>query len=306
MINNSQNINNTNSYNAKSQKLENQFHNHDISNIFQVDNTSIIINNRPLLSLNEKKETTNQNNIQNISQNINQINLRQNLENISNNKNLNSSTQENINQNNNNINKSNNNILQQNINQETENINNNTNNQILANNNSQVIKKEQNNIENQKNNNQDNNIQITNNNMNNNKSNKIPIKEPLDSIRKKSQPLPKEKFSLRKFIINPNSTLMGKAVPKAMPVYNFIDKGIGISETEEQGIVFCAMAVYQEEIKPLSNNTAKYIQSKLGGDWLVMIYPEEKPIDFNLTLVCRNDFMHFTLDTIAFQVYRLR
>ena len=59
-------------------------------------------------------------------------------------------------------------------------------------------------------------------------------------------------------------------------------------------------------MKPISNNTAKYIKFKLGGDWLVMVYPEGKPIDYHMTLISRNDFMYFTLDTTAYQVCRLR
>jgi hypothetical protein len=115
-----------------------------------------------------------------------------------------------------------------------------------------------------------------------------------------------EKNLINQFIINPNTTLMGKQIHKAMPVYNLIKEGKGISRLEEQGIVFCAMTIYQEEMQPLSNNTARYIKTKLGGDWLVIIYPEGKPIDFCLTSVSRNDFMYFTLDTTAYQVCRLR
>ena len=272
-----------------------------------MDNNSIIINKSLPLPLNQKIETKNQNNIHNIPQNseIKQINSQPNDVNINENKNSNLSIKNNISQNNNNIN-----ILQQNTNQEPEII---INNKIISNNNSKVSKKETNNIDIQKNNDKNNKEITTSKNINNNISNKSSNKEPKDSERKinpnpqiKKDSSSKEKFSLKKFIINPNSTLMGKTVPKAMPVYNFINKGNGISETEEQGIVFCAMTIYQEEMKPLSNNTAKYIQSKLGGDWLVMVYPEGKPIDFNMTLVSRNDFMYFTLDRTAYQVCRLR
>ena len=319
MDNNKQNIYDTidTFFNAKSQLFETQYISLDKFNNSKMDNNSIISNKSLPLPLEEKKKTKNQINIQNISQysNINQINSKQKEENISKGMNLNPSINQNINQTNSNINKSNNNIIQQSINPSTENMNNNnnTNNQIPANNNSQIIIKEYNIIENQKNNNQNNNTQIANKNINNNKSNKPPIKEPLDSIRKKNpipqtknEPPSKQKFSFRKFILNPNSTLMGKTIPKAMPVYNFINKGIGLCETEEQGIVFCAMTIYQEEMMPLSNNTAKYIQSKLGGDWLVIVYPEGKPIDFNLTMISRNDFMYFTIDKTAFQICRLR
>jgi len=100
-------------------------------------------------------------------------------------------------------------------------------------------------------------------------------------------------------------SLMG-GTPGAMPVYKLIRQGAGINPTEQQGIVFCAMKVYQEEIIPLSNNTARLIKNKLGGDWLVIVYEEGKNIDFNMTHVEGSDFMYFILDRIAYQVCRLR
>ena len=131
-------------------------------------------------------------------------------------------------------------------------------------------------------------------------------KMPLDNTQKQSVTEFQAKKLKNKYIKDPNLTLMGKEVHKAMPVYNLIREGRGISRVEEQGIVFCAMAIFQEEMQPLSNNTAKYIQMKLGGDWLVIVYPEEKPIDYYLTFVSKNDFMYFNLDTTAFLVCRLR
>ena len=102
-----------------------------------------------------------------------------------------------------------------------------------------------------------------------------------------------------------NKSLMGK-IPGVLPVYRLIKQGSGINPTEEQGIVFCAMKVYQEEILPLSNNTARFIQRKIGGDWLVIVYEQGKPVDFNMTCIEGIDYMYFTLDTMAFQVCRLR
>lgn len=100
-------------------------------------------------------------------------------------------------------------------------------------------------------------------------------------------------------------SFMGKT-PGALPVYNLKRQGRGITPMEQQGIVFCAEKVYQEQILPLSNNTARFIRNKIGGDWLVIIYEEGKPEDFNLTCVAGNDYMYFTLDTLAYQVCRLR
>ena len=106
--------------------------------------------------------------------------------------------------------------------------------------------------------------------------------------------------------INPinNKSIMGK-IPGVFPVYRLIRQGNGINPTEQQGIVFCAMKVYQEEILPLSNNTARFIQRKIGGDWLVIVYEQGKPIDFNMTCVEGNDYLYFILDTTAYQVCRL-
>ena len=104
---------------------------------------------------------------------------------------------------------------------------------------------------------------------------------------------------------NPFKSIMG-TIPKAQPVYKLLRKGAGINPTEKQAIVFCAMSIFQDGIEPISNHTAKYIQQKIGGDWLVIVYSQGKPIDFNMTCVEGNDFMYFTLDNTAFQVCRLR
>ena len=66
------------------------------------------------------------------------------------------------------------------------------------------------------------------------------------------------------------------------------------------------MAIFQNGITPISNNTASRIKKILGGDWLVIVYPKDKPIDFNMTCVQGNDYLYFTLDNLAYQVCRLR
>ena len=154
-------------------------------------------------------------------------------------------------------------------------------------------------------NNQDK-TQINKTSQNSNDKPNISEKKPVKNSQKKTIFQSKQELPIKKFAIDPNSSLMGKTIPKALPVYNLIKQGNGISKTEEQGIIFCAMTIYQEEFKPLSNYTAKYIQTKLGGDWLVIVFPEGKPIDYNLTYISRNDYMYFTLDTTVFQVCRIR
>ena len=66
------------------------------------------------------------------------------------------------------------------------------------------------------------------------------------------------------------------------------------------------MAVYQSGLTPISNNTASRIKKTLGGDWLVIVYTQDKPEDFNMTCVQGNDYMYFTLNGMAYQVSRLR
>ena len=92
----------------------------------------------------------------------------------------------------------------------------------------------------------------------------------------------------------------------AQPVYKLLRRGAGISPNEQEGIVSTAMRIIQQGITPISNNTASGVKKRLGGDWLVIVYPQGKPIDFNMTCVQGNDYMYFTLDSTAFQVCRLR
>ena len=90
------------------------------------------------------------------------------------------------------------------------------------------------------------------------------------------------------------------------PNVRVMRRGSGITMNEQQNIINCAVNVLQQKIEPISNNTAKAIKRSLGGDWLVIVYPEGKPIDFNMTCVQGNDYLYFIVDTWAFQVCRLR
>ena len=93
---------------------------------------------------------------------------------------------------------------------------------------------------------------------------------------------------------------------KPQPVFKLLRQGSGISPNEQQGIVSTAMTVYQSGITPISNNTVFRIKKVLGGDWIVIVYSQGKPVDFNMTCAQGNDYMYFTLDNIAYQVCRLR
>ena len=88
--------------------------------------------------------------------------------------------------------------------------------------------------------------------------------------------------------------------------YNLIKRGDGITQNEENKIAQTAASVVQQGLTPISNKTASAIKQTLGGDWLVIVYPQNKPIDFNMTSVQGNDYMYFTLNGNAYQVCRLR
>jgi hypothetical protein len=85
-----------------------------------------------------------------------------------------------------------------------------------------------------------------------------------------------------------------------------IRRGSGLTLNEQNNITEVAISIIQGGITPISNNTARGIKKKLGGDWLVIVYPEGKPIDFNMTCVQGNDYLYFIYNNMAFQVCRLK
>ena len=103
-----------------------------------------------------------------------------------------------------------------------------------------------------------------------------------------------------------NTTQTTSMATGAQPAFKLIRRGSGISPNEQEKIVQTATTIIQQGITPISNNTASGVKKVLGGDWLVIVYPQGKPIDFNMTCVQGNDYMYFTLDSTAFQVCRLR
>ena len=101
-------------------------------------------------------------------------------------------------------------------------------------------------------------------------------------------------------------TFSTSAMTGAQPGFKLIRRGSGITANEQNGIVEAAMNIIKDGITPISNNTARAVKKKLGGDWLVIVYPDGKPIDFNMTCVQGNDYLYFILDGNAFQVCRLK
>ena len=88
--------------------------------------------------------------------------------------------------------------------------------------------------------------------------------------------------------------------------FKLLRRGSGITLNEQNKIVSSAQSVVQSGLTPVSNKTAQAVKKNLGGDWLVIVYPEGKPIDFNMTCVQGNDYLYFTLGETAFQVCRLK
>ena len=99
------------------------------------------------------------------------------------------------------------------------------------------------------------------------------------------------------------SSLGASSLPSG---FKLIRRGSGISPNEQNKIATTASSVLEQGLTPVSNNTANLVQKVLGGDWLVIVYPYGKPIDFNMTCVQGNDYMYFTINETAFQVCRLR
>jgi hypothetical protein len=98
----------------------------------------------------------------------------------------------------------------------------------------------------------------------------------------------------------------GTTASTAPAGFKLMRRGSGITANEQNGIVSTAQNVIQSGLLPISNKTAQGVKKKLGGDWLVIVYPEGKPIDFNMTCVQGNDYLYFILDGNAFQVCRLK
>ena len=102
------------------------------------------------------------------------------------------------------------------------------------------------------------------------------------------------------------NTFASSTITAAPAGFKLLRRGSGITLNEQNNIVSTAQSVIQSGLTPISNKTAQGVKKKLGGDWLVIVYPVGKPIDFNMTCVQGNDYLYFTLDNNAFQVCRLK
>ena len=103
-----------------------------------------------------------------------------------------------------------------------------------------------------------------------------------------------------------NQSTFGTSIHTGIqPAFQLIGKGSGITPDKQNEIVSSAMSIIQNGLTPIGEKTGIKIKEKLGGDWLVIIRPKGKYIDFNITLVKGNEYMAFILDNIKFDVIRI-
>ena len=136
-----------------------------------------------------------------------------------------------------------------------------------------------------------------------------PIPEPVQTYEIPAEPvyeIPSEPVYEEPTYTIPETQYVETQYQTTSPNVNVIRRGSGITLNEQQNIINCAVNVYQQKLEPMSNKTAQAVKRSLGGDWLVIVYPHGKPIDFNMTCVQGNDYLYFTVDSWAFQVCRLR
>ena len=102
------------------------------------------------------------------------------------------------------------------------------------------------------------------------------------------------------------STFQATSTIGAQAGLKILRRGSGLTLNEQNNITEVAIGIMQSGITPISNNTARGVKKKLGGDWLVIVYPQGKSIDFNMTCVQGNDYLYFIYNDMAFQVCRLK
>ena len=91
------------------------------------------------------------------------------------------------------------------------------------------------------------------------------------------------------------------------PVFKQYAVGSGIDSNEYSNITKSCTQAYMGKMNPLSTNSATILKSAIGGEWFICCSPlGNKQFDFCMTSVSGGDFMSFSLDSILFEVCRLR
>ena len=84
-------------------------------------------------------------------------------------------------------------------------------------------------------------------------------------------------------------------------------RGNGIDQNEYNTITNSCINAYSNKAYPLSTNASNNIKNTIGGEWFVCSNPnDKKDFDFSLTSARTEDSLIFTVDTILFQVCRLK
>ena len=91
------------------------------------------------------------------------------------------------------------------------------------------------------------------------------------------------------------------------PNLQVLNKGFGIDQNEYNTISNSWINAYLNKQHPLSSNASAAIKNAIGGEWFVCSNPsDKKDFDFSLTSAKAEDSLIFTVDSILFQVCRLK
>ena len=91
------------------------------------------------------------------------------------------------------------------------------------------------------------------------------------------------------------------------PNLKIIAKGYGIDQNEFNNITNSCINSYLSKAYPLSTTSSYDIRRAIGGEWFVCCSPAgSKDLDFSLTSARVDDHLIFTVDSVLFQVCRLR
>lgn len=99
----------------------------------------------------------------------------------------------------------------------------------------------------------------------------------------------------------------GQMYQQPQPVFKQYAVGSGIDNNEYTAITKGCTQAYISKQTPLSTTCANLIKSSIGGEWFVCCSPlQNKNFDFCISSVSGGDFMSFSLDSVLFEVCRLK
>ena len=91
------------------------------------------------------------------------------------------------------------------------------------------------------------------------------------------------------------------------PNVQILNRGYGIDQNEFNNITNSCINAYLGKTYPLSTNASNGIKRAIGGEWFVCASPVgAKDFDFSLTSARTDDQLIFSVDSVLFQVCRLK